>query len=171
MEKFSKEEKHRIYISSLNSQFLSTGFDTVFPIKRHVLKMEDAEDYSQVLRAAIAYSDEAEVWIMPEIHESEHEIRQRLNIPSAKKNPDLKIGNCWVDVKCPKSYKKIIPNANDAARQGAIACIMDDYIKLSQRMMEEKSRSILSNKMYGKEEVHFYSEGMLYKYNSQGLIK
>lgn len=171
MEKFTKEEKHRIYNSPLNSQFVRIGMDTVFPVKRHVLKSEDAEDYAQVLRAALAYSDEAEVQIMPEIHKSELEIRERFKIPSDNKNPDLKVGDYWVDVKCPKSYKKIIPNANDAARQGAIACIMDDFIELSHRMMEEKSKNILASKLYGKEEVHFYFEGVLYKYNSQGLIE
>lgn len=143
--------------------------DTVFPVKRHVLKSEDAEDYSRVLKVALAYSEDAEVWIMPEIHRSEKEIRERMGIPSEKKNPDLKVGDYWVDVKSPLTIDKLVVNANKAAQQGGIVCLTDDFIILKD--MGRMAINILRNKDYTMPEVHFYSGGVLYKYNSQGLIE
>ena len=166
--KLSKEEKHHIYTLPLAQQFQWVGIPSTFKVKKHVLRSEDAEDYGRVLKVALSYVEEAEVLIMPEIHESEVEIRKRLGIPSPKKNPDLKVGNEWVDVKSPQSVEKLVVNANKAALQGAIACITDDFIDLPD--MKHLAKNILSSDMYTQSEVHFYRKGTLYKYNSQGLI-
>lgn len=168
MQKIDREEKHRIYTAPLESQFEGVGYDTVFSVKKHILKSEYAEDYERVLKVAIAYSDEAEVLIMPEIHASETEIRQRLGIPTKNKNPDLKVGEQWVDVKSPLSRDKIVTNANKASSQGAIVCFTDDFIDF--RNMENIAKNVLAHDEYHFDEVHFYSGGALYKYNSQGLI-
>ena len=42
-----------------------------------------------------------------------------------KKNPDLIVGSDFVDVKSPFSTSNIVRNANEAVRQGSIACITD----------------------------------------------
>lgn len=166
--KLSREEKHHIYTLPLTQQFQWVGIPSTFMVKKHVLRSEDAEDYGRVLKVALAYAEESEVLVMPEIHESEIEIRRRLGIPTPKKNPDLKVGSYWVDVKSPQNIEKIVVNANKAAIQGAIACITDDFIDLSD--MDELAINILSSECYTQPEVHFYSQGVLYKYNSQGLI-
>ena len=36
--------------------------------------------------------------------------------------------------------------------------------------LEALSKQILNNKEYMKDEVHFYIDGTIYKYNSQGRI-
>lgn len=166
--KISREEKHSIYKLPLAQQFEWIGLPSSYPVKKHILKSEETEDYNRVLKVAMAYAEEAEVLIMPEIHESEVEIRQRLNIPTLKKNADLKVGTYWVDVKSPLKIDKLVVNAHKAALQGAIACITDDFIDLPD--LAHVAHIILSSDMYTQSEVHFYVKGSLYKYNSQGLI-
>lgn len=97
-------------------------------------------------------------------------IRTLLGVPDSKRIPDLKVRNGWVDVKSPINYRKITSNAIDATRQGAVACITDDRIEIDTRDLQRLSKRILENKDYLKNEVHFKIKGILYKYNSQGII-
>lgn len=164
--KLSAEEKHKIYSQPLERQFIRVAPG----VKKHVLKYTDEEDYKRVLSAAKLYAKHDDVMIMPEIHAKETEIRALLGVPSAKKIPDLKVGSSWVDVKSPLKYRNIIHNAIEASEQGAIACISDDRVEINERSLLQLSRRIIENKDYSKPEVHFSIKGVLYKYNSQGLI-
>lgn len=152
----------------LNMQFEGIGVHSPNPVLKHILKSEESEDYGRVLKVALVYAEEETVLIMPEIHESETEIRERLGIPTKKKNPDLKVGCKWIDVKSPLSFEKIVVNANKASLQGGIACITDDFIKINET--SHLAKNILKSKDYAMDEVHFFVDGILYKYNSQGLI-
>lgn len=62
--------------------------------------------------------------MIPNIHESETQIRQRLGL-QGRTNPDLFVGNDFVDVKSPFNVKNMVRNANAAFSQGAYACITD----------------------------------------------
>lgn len=166
IEKLTPEQKHEIYSRPIEQQFENVAQN----VQRHILKGTDEEDYERILKAAILYGKANKVLIMPEIHAKETEIRKILGVPNATKIPDLKVAEGWVDVKSPKGYRNIIHNANLAAAQGAIACITDDRISLNLRMLPKLSKNILQNKFYSKGEVHFIVDGILYKYNSQGLV-
>ena len=64
----------------------------------------------------------------------------------------------------------VLHNAIEASEQGAIASISDDRVEINERSLLQLSRRIIENKDYSKPEVHFSIKGVLYKYNSQGLI-
>lgn len=168
MRKFTAEQKHQIYSMPIERQFDKVK-KNVF---KHVLKTTDEEDYERLLEVAKAYADKGmKVWILPEIHKSEVDIRQRIGLPSKTHTPDLWIDKkILIDAKSPLNYKRIESNANGASEQGGIACITNHFIKLEPTKLAAISKRILSNGMYTKDEVHFYINGTLYKYNSQGII-
>lgn len=166
IKKLTPVQKHEVYSRPLEQQF-----EKVAPnVKRHIFKAVDEIDYKEVLNAAKIYAAKDEVLIIPEIHASEVEVRAALGVPMPTKIPDLKVGAIWVDVKSPEKYKNITHNANEATSKGAIACVTDERMELNVESLEGLSRSILKNKDYLKEEIHFIVKGTLYKYNSQGLI-
>ena len=128
-------------------------------------------DYNRVLNAAKLYSKSSDVEILPEIHESETDIRKKFGLVG-KANPDLRTSKYGlVDVKSPFSYKKIEKNAIKASKQGAIVCITDDHLLLQKSKLEQLSKAILYNRDYTKKEVHWVVNGILYKYNSLGEIQ
>lgn len=128
-------------------------------------------DYERVLDAAKLYSKSSNVEMLPEIHESETYIRKKIGL-EGKSNPDLRTSKYgFVDVKSPFAYKKIEKNAIKASNQGAIACITDDHLLLQESKLEQLSKTILNNRDYTKDEVHWVVNGKLYKYNSLGKIQ
>lgn len=171
IKKLTIEQKHAIYSLPINQQFEEVE-KNVF---KHRLKAKDAEDYNRLLEVANVYAATGEkVWILPEIHKIEVEIRQILGLKSETKTPDIKLANNGqlIDVKSPETYGNIIHNANKASAQGGIACITDhaERLTLNLKQLEKLSMNILKQEFYNKSEVHFYIEGTLYKYNSQGKI-
>ena len=168
---YVKNEKHEIYSKPINEQFEKIHESRGHSIKKHILKDENSMDYDRVFDAAKLYAYSDDVTMLPEIHKSEKEIRKRLGLVGDK-NPDLKTkSHGLVDVKSPFNHKKIISNAIDASGQGAIACLTDDHIVISESEMTSLSKSILNNKNYSKKEVHWVVNGKLYKYNSHGIIR
>lgn len=171
LKKYTVEEKHEIYSKPINEQFEKIHEARGHSIKKHILKDENSMDYDRVFDAAKLYAYSDDVTMLPEIHKSEKEIRKRLGLVGDK-NPDLKTkSHGLVDVKSPFNHKKIISNAIDASGQGAIACLTDDHIVISESEMTSLSKSILDNKNYSKKEVHWVVNGKLYKYNSHGIIR
>ncbi len=96
---------------------------------------------------------------MPEIHYSETDVRKRLGIPSEKANPDLKVGDKWVDVKSPFNTFNIVRNANQAAEQGSIACITDDHCIISSDGVEKFAERIFKSEYYTQDIVYFIIDG------------
>ena len=171
IKKLTVEQKHAIYSLPIDQQFEEVE-KNVF---KHRLKAKDAEDYNRLLEVAKVYAATGEkVWILPEIHKSEVEIRQILGLKSETKTPDIKLANSnqLIDVKSPHSYRRITRNANKASEQGGIACITDhsSEFHIESSNIEELSKTILEKETYEKDEIHFYIDGTLYKYNSQGRI-
>ena len=108
--------------------------------------------------------------MLPEIHISETVIRQALRL-QGKSNPDLFVGSgIFVDVKSPFSVEEINSNACRAYKQNAIACITDDHCVLKVEHLNRYADKVLRSQGYHMSEVHFVINGILYKYNSQGLI-
>jgi len=168
--KYTPAQKHAIYSKPLDDQFEEVFTGTHGgKVKRHVLRLKEEMDYERVLDAAILYADKENVLLLPEIHKDETSIRQVLGL-SGKTNPDLLVGNILVDVKSPYSENEISQNACRAFQQGAIACITDDHCVLRESMLDQYARRVLHSQGYGKTEVHFVINGVLYKYNSQGRI-
>ena len=114
-------------------------------------------------------ADKETVLMLPEIHVSETGIRQKLNL-SGKSNPDLLVGNVFVDVKSPFAIEEISQNACRAYQQGAIACITDDHCVIKEDQLPKYADWVLRSQGYHFDEVHFVVNGVLYKYNSQGRI-
>lgn len=78
LKKPSAEEKHTVYSKPIAQQFRNTEYDNVVV---HKLKDVHTMDYERVLHAASLYAkDGYYVQVMPEIHESETEIRERFGL-------------------------------------------------------------------------------------------
>ena len=167
--KRTKEEKHAIYSKPTNEQFEALfRSKSGHEVSRHVLKDEKEMDYNRILDAAklLALSDD--VKILPEIHASEVNIRDRLGLPE-KKNPDLMYGGAFIDVKSPFSISNIVTNANDACTQNAMACITDHLCHIDKRKVVNFARKVLNDRNYTKDTVFFVIEGKLYKYTTADL--
>ena len=162
-QKLSIEEKRAIFAKPLEEQFTQV-YKTKegFSVSRHLLKDVGAMDYERVLNAAAIYAKEGNVLMMPEIHESEVQIRTLMGLPE-KSNPDLRVADTFIDVKSPFSVNNIVKNATKSSRQGAIACITDDHCVINVESLEYWSRLILQNADYMQREVHFIIDGNLYK--------
>ena len=166
--KLSPEQKHQIYSLPIGQQFKEVE-KNVF---RHVLKTTDEEDYNRLLDVAKAYAKEgSKVWILPEVHKSETTFRAQIGFTSNTKTPDLRINDgLFVDVKSPENYRKITKNANKAYEQGGIACISNHFITLKTSNLGGLTKSVYSQGVYRADEIHYYIDGTLYKYNSQGEL-
>jgi SPP1 gp7 family putative phage head morphogenesis protein len=156
-------EKQAIYSKPISEQFTKDG-----DILIHELRDKNAMDYERVSNAAKLLASEGRVLVMPEIHRSESAVRQRFGLPD-KSNPDLKVGNEWVDVKSPFSVEAISDNACAAQKQNAIACITDDMCVLKVDDLKDYARKVLYSQGYHKDKVYFIVDGELYKYNRQDL--
>lgn len=167
--KRTKEEKHKIYSKPTEEQFeiLSKNKEG-YEVSRHILKDKKEMDYNRVLDAAKLLSKFDNVRILPEIHASELDIRNRLGLPE-KKNPDLMFGNTFADVKSPFSSRNIVTNANDACKQNAIACITDHLCHIDKNKIGLLARKVLSDKNYTRDTVFFVVENKLYKYTTADL--
>lgn len=171
LRKHTPEEKHQIYSKPFDEQFKNVYSSNNHTVKRHILRDTNGMDYERVLDAAKLYSKSSNVEMLPEIHESETYIRKKIGL-EGKSNPDLRTSKYgFVDVKSPFAYKKIEKNAIKASKQGAIACITDDHLLLQESKLEQLSKTILNNRDYTKDEVHWVVNGKLYKYNSLGKIQ
>lgn len=76
----------------------------------------------------------------------------------------------FVDVKSPENYRKITKKANKAYEQGGIACISNHFITLKTSNLGGLTKSVYSQGVYRADEFHYYIDGTLYKYNSQGEL-
>ena len=167
--KRTKEEKHVIYSMPIEEQFETLSKNKEgYEVSRHILKDKKEMDYNRVLDTAKLLSKFDNVRILPEIHASEIDVRNRLGLPE-KKNPDLMFGNAFVDVKSPFSSKNIVTNANDACKQNAIACITDHLCHIDKNKIGLLARKVLSDRNYTRDTVFFVVENKLYKYTTADL--
>ncbi len=156
-------EKQAVYSKPINKQFAKEG-----NILIHELRDKNAMDYERVTNAAKLLSSEGQVLVMPEIHKSEKSIRDRFGL-TGNSNPDLKVGNDWVDVKSPFTIEALSDNACAAQRQNAIACITDDMCILKVEDMKDYAKKVFNSQGYHQDKVYFIVNGVLYKYNRQDL--
>ena len=168
--KRTKEQKHEIYMRQIEDQFKDVVYKdkTGHVVQRHIMKDKKEMDYNHVLDAAKLLSKYNNVRILPEIHYSEVDIRKQLGLPD-KKNPDLIVGNTFVDVKSPFASSNIVTNANRACKQNAIACITDHLCYIDKKNVETFARKVLKDENYTKDTVFFVIEGELYKYTTADL--
>lgn len=165
MTKVSVAEKQRIYNLPKEQQFEEIYNRETNRVFRHLLVDKQAMDYERVSTAATLYAQyyKTDVYMMSEIHYSEQSARNLLGYPSGRTNPDIKIKNgLWIDVKSPFSLSNLVTNANQANRQGAIACITDDHCKIDRLGIEQLSRRVFADAHYLADEIHFIIDGVLY---------
>ena len=167
--KRTKEEKHEIYSKPMEKQFeILLKSKEGYEVSRHILKDQKEMDYNRVLDAAKLLAKFDNVRVLPEIHASELDIRNRLGLPE-KKNPDLMFGNTFVDVKSPFSSSNIVANANNACKQNAIACITDHLCHIDKGKIDLLAKKVLNDKNYTKDTIFFIVENKLYKYTTADL--
>lgn len=160
LKKYTVEEKHSIYSMPVKEQFVATEYKNV---TSHILKDVKAMDYERICKAAALYGKIGEnVRIMPEIHKSETEVRNRLGL-QGNSNPDLRVGEKWIDVKSPFSPRNFTSNANDAFNQGSVPCITDDLCFIDKSKIKYYAKRIFNDKNNSLSEIYFVVEGKLYK--------
>lgn len=167
--KLSPEEKHNIYQKTLQEQFESVYTSpSGHTVQKHLLKDIHEMDYNRVFDTAKLFASESDVRMIPNIHESETQIRQRLGL-QGKTNPDLFVGNDFVDVKSPFNVKNMVRNANAAFSQGAYACITDHLCFLDRFKIRDYAKAIYGAGVYTKDSVFFVIDNKLYKITTADL--
>ncbi|EKT4520784.1 hypothetical protein JE950_002443, partial [Flavobacterium psychrophilum] len=110
--------------------------------------------------------------LLPEINIKDKEARDIIfkGLKSKSSNPDLLIGNEYVDVKRPSAIKNITGNANSASKQGATALISDIRLdkNLSNEILNERAKDIFKNKNYTSDKLYFYRDGKIVIKNRTG---
>ena len=172
-------EKEAIYAQPLRVQYvvIHVNAETFFKVLQHILVDPAARDYGQVRAVAIAYTEECDCWINPEVDQNAPEARKKI-FPGIEDNanPDLyteKYG--YIDVKSPQNKSNIVRNANSACQQGAIAVITDlemaDELshkrirQITDKIFSEQNRNHHGLPNYTKDTVHWFIKGILVKYN------
>ena len=172
-------EKEAICAQPLRVQYvvIHVNAETFFKVLQHILVDPAARDYGQVRAVAIAYTEECDCWINPEVNVYAPEARKKI-FPGIEDNanPDLyteKYG--YIDVKSPQNKSNIVRNANSACQQGAIAVITDlemaDELshkrirQITDKIFSEQNRNHHGLPNYTKDELHWFVKGMLLKYN------
>ena len=167
--RYTPEEKQEIYMRPIEGQFERLSDDkSPYTVTRHILKDKKEMDYKRVEDVALSFGKSHDVRIMPEIHASETQIRLAFGLPE-KKNPDLIVGSDFVDVKSPFSTSNIVRNANEAVRQGSIACITDHLTVIPESKIKHFAGKIFGDKNYTKDTVYFYVKKKLYKITTADL--
>jgi hypothetical protein len=89
---------------------------------------------------------------------------------SGNSNPDLKVGEVFIDVKSPFGASEINQNASKSQRQNAIVCITDDHCVLEASRLDDYARNLFRSQGYHMDTAYFVIEGHLYKCNRQDFI-
>ncbi len=174
-------EKEAIYALPLSAQFriVHINAGSGFSVYQHLLVDPTAPDYRQVRAVAIAYTEECDCWINPEVDKNAPEGRKKI-YPGItdNANPDLTTSYGYIEVKSPESKKNIVNRANLACRQKAIAAITDlamkenlseeEVITFSERIFSEKNVDQAGYANYTKDAVHWLIKGRLIKCNRPG---
>ena len=177
--KLTPAQKEAVYARPLAEQYavICVNIRTRCRVWQHVLVDPSARDYRQVKAVAIAYTEECDCWINPEVVPNEKTGRAKI-YPTIEDNanPDLyteKYG--YIDVKSPLNKSNIVRNANSACRQSAIAVLTDWEIKDTLTIYKAKSitfdifgeRNIdrEGKPNYTRDQVHWFIKGELYMLN------
>lgn len=156
-------ENNKILKSDRESQFNVIYEKESGKVKEHLL-VRKIDDYNDILTAGKHFAKQGlTAELMPEIHQKEKSIRNILfpNLQSKTSNPDLKVGNKYFDIKRPSAIKNILRRANEASKQGAIAIISDSRLdtSLTDKIIEERTKSIFESKYYQFDQVIFIRKG------------
>ena len=176
--KLTPAEKEAIYALPLHMQYevVCVNIATRCRVWQHVLVAPAARDYRQVYAVAIAYTEECDCWINPEVYHDATEGRNKIFPGIKNDNPDLTVEKYgYVDVKSPQSKNNIVINANRACKQNAIAIItdleldeglsMDEVAKFTARIFSDKNVNQQGHSNYTKDQIHWLVKGRLIKCN------
>lgn len=176
-ELYDTSNKQYIYSKPREQQFESIYKDkkTGAEVLRHTLANKTKDDYLINFEFAKAQAKLGNTYeILPEVHQSEKEARVSIfpDLKSKTRNPDLRdLTGVYLDIKRPQSYKQIVHNINSATHQNSIAVITDDYITLTNDIIDEKCKVIFSEKNrihYPFDVVYFFRKGKVIIKNRKG---
>ena len=172
-------EKETIYALPLHVQYevVCVNIATRFRVWQHVLVAPAARDYWQVYAVAIAYTEHCDCWINPIVNKHSTKGREKI-YPGIEDNanPDLTTAQYgYIDVKSPFNKNNLVLNANQACKQGAIAVLTDlmlnedlkhkMILQLTDKIFSEQNRNHLGEPNYTQDQVHWFVNGKLLKYN------
>lgn len=160
-------QKQEIYSRSRAEQFeiIFTNKKTGATVSKHILTEITNSDYKNNLAFCKALSkDNISTELMPIIDAKEVDVRKIIypQLNTFSTNPDIMTlqGN-YIDVKGVKSVSKIVKRANEASKQGAIVCITDENIELTEDVIKNKTDGIFANPLYKFNTIYFFKNGKI----------
>lgn len=164
---YSLEERKAIYARPFSEQFTEEYSKGNARVYTHLVKSMTSDDYGRVfdVAKAMAVRLNQPVYILPEVHASEVAFRNEIGLPTGSKvTPDIMIGiGSFVEVKSPKTYGKLVTNANKASGQMGVVCITDHSHPFDASKLDEYASRIFSDGHYNYDELYFFIKGKLYK--------
>ncbi len=144
-------------------------------VSEHILAPKQ-KDYESILQTATELAkDGQKAEILPIVNRKDFKEYRKTVFPGYEldKNPDLKAGKLYYDIKEVESLSNCMKNANRAAKQDAIAVIRYDGEDLTDEKMQQQAKRIFGknnidksgNHNYPKDTVYFLKDGKLHKYN------
>lgn len=133
------------------------------------------DDYDSVIQAAKLFAKKGEqVLVLPKIYKTETEARALIlegySFLNKHKNPDLKVGNLFMDVKRPDFIDNVKQNGLKACtQQDCTAIISDNNIGNEDLLsvMPEQAKAILKNPAYKKDNLYFVINNVLYEFSKR----
>ncbi|WP_407846958.1 phage minor head protein [Chryseobacterium sp. KCF3-3] len=174
------DNAQRLYEKEVLSKPRKEQFNTIAKFKKgsvseHLL-VQKQDDYKSILQTATEFAKQGQnAEILPVLHRKEFKDFRKVVLPdySLDKNPDLRVGKQYYDIKEVESLSNSMKNANRAAKQDAIAVIQYDGKDLTEEKMKQQAKRIFGKNNidtsgkhnYPKDTVYFLHKGKLHKYN------
>ncbi|HAO08190.1 MAG TPA: hypothetical protein DCQ50_14670 [Chryseobacterium sp.] len=178
--KEAENEAQRIYERSVLSKPRKQQFKELAKygngsVSEHILAPKQ-KDYESILQTATELAKEGQkAEILPIINRKDFKEYRKTVFPEYEldKNPDLRAGKLYYDIKEVESLNNCMKNANRAAKQDAIAVIRYDGKDLTEEKMQQQAKRIFGknnidqsgNHNYPKDIFYFLKNGKLHKYN------
>lgn len=163
VEVLSKPRKDQFETSFTNKKTSAT-------VTTHSLADKKKDDYKNNLAIAKAFTKNGtSCELLPEINFNEKAARKSI-FPKLKaySNPDMLTSEGeYIDVKRFENIKNIVKQANRADKQGAIACISDEWHKLTDELIDDKAKQIFKSGYKG-DKIYWYKDGKLIVKNRKG---
>jgi len=171
----------QLYEKQVLSKPRKEQFNTIAKFKKgsvseHLL-VQKQSDYKSILQAATEFAKQGQnAEILPILHRKEFTDFRKVVFPeySLDKNPDLRVGKLYYDIKEVENPGKFIKNANRAMKQDAIAILQYDGDDLTEKIMKKQAKAIFGHKNinpttnkshYEKDSLYFLHKGKLHKYD------
>lgn len=161
--------KQSVYARPLDEQYVSVyKSKNGGEVRKHLLVQPEPndpeDDYYDLLENALPFANKGhKVELLPKIDETDRVSRAKVlyNHNHYSSNPDYRIDSVYMDLKRPRTYKKVGVRINEAGVSDCIAIIkLNDSIVINQPSVKRW----FNNSLYNKNTIYFIKDGEITKY-------